>query len=271
MSFQPVVPFGGSAGWAFLQRTKAAQKEAFDASPVITRETQYFAEKIGGVKTAQDLVADRTLLKVALGAFGLDGDIDNKAFVAKILGEGVLSGDGLANRLTDKRYFAMAKAFGFDLGTPSTVLSTFPGEITSAYKTRQFETAVGEQDQDMRLAMGLERDLTAIAEKDVSNDAKWFEIMGNPPLRKVFETALNLPASFGAIDLDQQLEVLKDRSTRAFGSSDVARFAETGGQDELIRRFFALSEIAAAGPVASSASVALSLLQANPITPMVDV
>ena len=271
MTFQPVVPIGGFAGWAFLQRTEVAQTAAFDASPVMTRETDYFAQNIGKVKTAEDLVSDRTLLKVALGAFGLEDDIDNKAFIAKILDEGVIDGGALANKLSDKRYYEMAKAFGFDLGTPSTVLSTFPDEITSAYRTRQFEAAVGAQDQDMRLAMGLSRDLTAIAERTVSNDAKWFQIMGNAPIRQVFETAFNLPASFGTIDLDQQLEVLKARAVQAFGSDDVAQFAEDGGQEELVRRFFALSEIQAAGPVASSGSVALSLLQAAPVAPLVEI
>ena len=34
MSFAPIVPFGGYAGWSFLQRTLPAQKHAFEAAPV---------------------------------------------------------------------------------------------------------------------------------------------------------------------------------------------------------------------------------------------
>ena len=40
------------------------------------------------MKSAADLVADRRLLKVALGAFGLEGEIDKKAFIRKVLEEG---------------------------------------------------------------------------------------------------------------------------------------------------------------------------------------
>lgn len=269
MSFQPVVPMGGFAGWAFLKRTMASQKAAWNTSPQVARETKYFADNIGKVKTAGDLVADRTLLKVALGAFGLEGDIDNRAFIRKILEGGVIDSGSLANKLSDKRYFEMAKAFKFDLSTPATAISTFPAEITAKYRDRQFEAAVGDQNQDMRLAMGLERDLTAIANKGVSEDAKWFEIMGTPPLRQVFETAFNLPASFGAIDLDQQLGILKDRARGAFGDDSVSQFASAKGQEELVRRFFALSEINASPVVASSASAALALLQSSAVLPLV--
>lgn len=67
MTFQPVIPYGGMAGWAFLQRTQSAQQEAFDDNPVIQRDTEYFLKNIGKISTAEDLVNDRRLLSVALG------------------------------------------------------------------------------------------------------------------------------------------------------------------------------------------------------------
>ena len=90
-----------------------------------------------------------------------------------------------------------------------------------------------------------------------------------PPLRAVFETALGLPSSFGAIDLDQQLSVFKDRSEAAFGSSDPAQFVEEDARDTLIRRFFALGSINQSGPSGvASASAALTLLQSAPVPPL---
>ena len=90
MSFQPVIPFGGMAGWSFLQRTQTSQQEAFEASPVLQRDTEYFAENIGNITSAKELVADYRMLKVALGAFGLDEDIGSKFFIEKILDEGAI-------------------------------------------------------------------------------------------------------------------------------------------------------------------------------------
>ena len=159
MTYQPVFPSGGNLGWTFLSKTREAQQEAFDNSTLIARETSYFREKIGEVNSAEDLVSDRRLLSVALGAFGLDDDINNRFFVRKVLEEGTLDQDAFANRLADKRYFAMSEAFGFDLTPPKTVISSFPDDIIDQYKVRQFEFAVGEQDEDMRLALGLEREI----------------------------------------------------------------------------------------------------------------
>ncbi|MGI9388684.1 MAG: hypothetical protein ACR2O1_01390 [Boseongicola sp.] len=90
MTYQPVVPAGGNVGWNFLSRTRDAQQDAFNASSQVVRDTEYFREKIGGVQTAEDLVSDRRLLSIALGAFGLAEDVGNKFFVRKVLEEGTL-------------------------------------------------------------------------------------------------------------------------------------------------------------------------------------
>ena len=90
-------------------------------------------------------MADRQLLKVALGAFGLDSEIDKKAFIRKILEEGTTAPTALANRLTDKSYHKLSAAFGFgDPGGANTGDDGFAAKIVEAYKTRAFEAAVGE-------------------------------------------------------------------------------------------------------------------------------
>jgi hypothetical protein len=72
MTFQPLIPLAGYSGWAFLNRTMDSQKSAFNESNEIKRDTEYFKENIGSVESAEDLMSDRRLLSVALGAFGLD-------------------------------------------------------------------------------------------------------------------------------------------------------------------------------------------------------
>ncbi|MFC3118688.1 hypothetical protein ACFOHS_12495 [Jhaorihella thermophila] len=67
MSFQPVIPASGLVGWRFLQRTHAAQMQAFTATGLQEREAGYFLEKIGQITNASELVADRRLLSIALG------------------------------------------------------------------------------------------------------------------------------------------------------------------------------------------------------------
>ena len=262
MSFSPVVPLSGLAGWAFLKRTGAAQQAAYAASPVTQRETERFAERIAEVRTAEDLVADRQLLKVALGAFGLGSDLDNRYFVRRVLEEGTTERTALANKLGDKRYAEMARAFGFDRAEgPATAEPGFAQRIVAAYEARGFEAAVGEQDPSMRLALNLERELPGIAGRDAKEATLWFTIMGTPPLRKVFETAFGLPKSFGTLDVDQQLGILQDKAQRAFGDDGVAQFADPGKREELTRLFLARSQLAQGfGVDYSPAGTALALL-----------
>lgn len=263
MTFQPVVPFGGNVGWAFLQRTREVQEAAFVKSPVIERDTTYFREKIGGITSPEDLVADRRLLTVALGAFGLDDDLPNRFFIRKVLEEGSNARDAFANRLADKRYLQLAEAFGFDLSPPNTTLSSFPDKIVAAFETRQFEIAVGRQNDTMRLAMGLGRELQTIAARDISENGLWFTIMGTPPLRAVFETALNLPSTIGSLDIDRQLEVFKAAAGRIFGDTSVRQFNDPARQQDLTRRYFVGSDLAGPTTATSGGSVALSILQSS--------
>ncbi|WP_373354988.1 DUF1217 domain-containing protein [Pseudoroseicyclus sp. CXY001] len=262
--FQPVVPAGGYLGWTYLERTRETQMEAFTSSPVLQRETDYFRENIAKVKSAEDLVNDRRLLTIALGAFGLEDDINHKAFIKEILAEGTLKEDALANRLADKTYQAFSRTFGFaDLGG-LTGVPGFADKIIARYEERSFEKAVGEQNDSLRQAMNLERGLQDVLKGSESNNARWFSIMGNPPLRSVFETALGFGQGFGALDIDKQLTNFEARAESVFGTSDVAELAEPEMREKIVRLFLVRSEINAGFTGYSSASAALSLLQSAP-------
>jgi len=264
VSFSPVVPIGGLAGWQFLTRTLASQRAAHDQSPLQIRETEAFRARIGDVRTAEDLVSDRTLLKVALGAFGLADDIDNRFFIRKVLEEGTRSDTSLANRLSDPRYAALADAFAFDspIG-PRTALSSFSEEIITAYEERSFETAVGDKNANLRLALGLERELEQLVARTKGGDAQWFSVIGNPPLRKVFETAFGLSPRIGSLDIDQQLGIFKEKAQTAFGTSAVADFVDPERLSELRSGFLLraqLTEPSSAGVAPGAAGTALAIL-----------
>lgn len=263
MSFRPVVPFAGVAGWAYLKRTASAQMQAFATSGQAARDAEYFRQKIGSVKTAEDLVGDRRLLQVALDAFGLSGDINNRFFIRKVLEDGTQSADALANRLSDKRYLKLSKAFGFgDLAAPRTQLSGFAGEILGAYRMASFAAAVGDQNNDLRLALNADRELPAIAGTAGSANGKWYAVMASPPLRQVFQTAFGLPQSFVTLDLDRQLSAFKTSSERYLGTSDPSAFADAAARERLIGLFLARSEASPTAAQITGQGAALSLLGA---------
>lgn len=261
--FQPVIPMSGLAGWMFLQRTADSQTEAFNNAPRLVRDTDYFEAKVGEITSAENLVNDRRLLRVALGAFGLQDDLNNRFLIRTVLEEGTESDEALANRLSDDRYARFAEAFGFgNTGGSRTQDPLFGAEVTAQYRTRSFEVAVGEQNEAMRLSLNADRELANLAQSDGSEDTKWFRILGTPPLRTVFETALGLPDGFGQLDIDQQLEVFKDKSRGSLGLEDINDLVNEETRQDLIRAYLARDQIKGIS-FQSSTSIALTLLQAR--------
>lgn len=261
MTFRPIVPLSGHAGWSFLTRTLDRQQTAFAESAPVKRATDYFRENIGRATTAEALVNDRRLLEVALGAFGLGEDINARAFIRKVLEDGTIKDSALSSRLADKRYAQLAFEFGYGNLGARVNLTGFADRIIARYEAREFEAAVGEQDGAMRQALNLETALGDVLANSSSANARWFALMGNPSLRNMFETALGLPSSFGALDIDLQLSTFRDRAESVFGTDDLADFAAPEKREELIRLFLVRSEIASGQVGYSPGQLALTLLQ----------
>lgn len=261
MTFQPVIPSGGIVGWRFLQRTYDAQIDSFSSSSVNKRDSEYFLQNIKKVQTAEDLVSDRRLLQVALGAFGLESDLDDRYFIQKILSDGTKAQDALSNRLSDKRYRQFSEAFGLGPGeVRKTGLITYMEDIARDNVVSRFEIAVGESDETMRIAFYAQHALGDLAQKAGSIDTKWFDLMSLPLLRRVIETALGLPSSFGHLNIDRQLEAFKDRLSGLTGSDDLTQFKDEAAVGRLTDQFLARSQIAQLESIISPAQTALILL-----------
>jgi len=262
----PLTPIGGIAGWRFLQRTQESQQAAFAASPVLDREMNNFKENIAKIGSAEELVNDFSLFKVALGAFGLEDKVADKFFFKKVLEEGSEADGAFALKLTDTRYREFAEAFGFgNASGPHVAESDFAQKITDAYKVRQFEKAVGESDSSMRLALNLEREIGKYANGANPETVSWFQLMANPPLREVFETAFGLPKSVGTLDIDRQRELFQDANARVFGSRSMDVFKDPENVDKLLRNFFAQEQINNGPGPLTRGTAALTLMQ-NAVT-----
>ena len=262
MSFAPLIPLSGFAGWQFLNRSLPEQTERFARSPDLSRDMAYFKENIGKVTSAEDLVSDYRLLRVSLGAYGLQDDLPNKAFIERVLSDGVSSDDALSNRLADKRYRAFSEAFGFGTSlAPRTQSPGFADKILAQFSRQEFERAVGDQDEDMRLALTAQRELPELAARGVSDITGWLTVLGNPPLRSVFETAFGLPASIGALDLDQQVDAFRDGAERVLGHDEIARFGDSEAVEDLIGAFTLRAQLASGPSPLTPGVTALTLLQ----------
>lgn len=262
MSFAPVLPLGGYAGWKVLQSTLETQQTRFAEDPAQSRDREYFKENIGSITSAEDLVSDYRLLRVALGAYGLQDDLPNRAFIEKVLSDGVTDDDALSNKLADKSYFAFSEAFGFG-GTlpPSTQSPGFADKVLARFDEQAFEVAVGDQDTDMRLALQATREIPEIAAAGGSDSTAWLTVLGNTALRQVFETAFSLPDSIGVMDLDQQLDAFRNGAERVLGSSEFSTLSDPNAVEDLVHAFTLKSQLAAGPSAFTRGASAVTLLQ----------
>lgn len=259
MPLTPVISGSGLAAWNFLKATEDNQITAFNRSPDIERDVQYFRENITEINSLDEFMSDRRLLKVALGAFGLGEEINKGAFVRKVLEEGTLDQSAFAVRLNNPDYLDMAEKLPVFDGLMS-VSSNTAEEIISDYRVREYEVAVGEVDNDMRLALNFRREMSELASSDLTESAGWFKVMASVPMRTVLEGAFNLPSSFSQLDIDRQREILSDKAQSLYGESSVEVFQDTDKMESAIQRFLLRQQIEQ-GPSANTPGfAALSIL-----------
>lgn len=262
MSFTPIIPLSGYSGWVMLNKTMERQQTTFSASAQNQRLEDYFREKIGTVNSAEELVSDRRLLTVALGAFGLDNDINSKYFIKKVLDEGTLDETAFSNKLADKTYYNLSAAFGFgDYDTPLSQQEGFADSILQKFEQRQFEVAVGDVNESYRIALTAERELPAIGEKTSNENTKWYSIIGSKSLSSFMRTALSLPEAISSLDVDQQITIFKNKAKEAFGTDVLSDILADGGLERLTRNYVIRAELVDGVTSTSSTSPALTLLQ----------
>lgn len=80
----------------------------------VANAAQYYQANIGKVKTVDDLMKDQRLYAYAMKAAGLEDMAYAKAFIKKVLMSDLSDTESFANKLTDKRYLALAQSFNFD-------------------------------------------------------------------------------------------------------------------------------------------------------------
>ncbi|MGD9913114.1 MAG: DUF1217 domain-containing protein [Rhizobiaceae bacterium] len=105
--------------------------------PTTQRETTYYRENIGKVTSIDDLMNDDRLYRYAMKAHGLEDMIYAKAFMKKVLKEGISDSDSFANRLSDKRYADFAKTYNFEkYGAQATSYNRAQHDVPKNFSTQ---------------------------------------------------------------------------------------------------------------------------------------
>ncbi|MCT4608175.1 MAG: DUF1217 domain-containing protein [Pelagimonas sp.] len=230
----------------------------------IAREGEAFKQGIGAVKSAEDLIKAPRFLLVALTAFGLEEKVGQKSLLKSVLEQGGKDPSALANILGDSRYEELASAFEFDRKPVSPMAAPgFADNILSDFRTHEFEVAVGNVDENLRFALNFERAIPQLAKNESSDNTKWYQVLGTTSLRKVFQSALGLPSGFSQIDLDKQLEVIKEKVDTRFGIKNFSDLTDPDIGARIIESFLLQSQVQSTLSTGAQ-QTALTMLQAIP-------
>ena len=93
-----------AATYRMVANDLARSLDTTSKRPDVARETAYYLKNIGNVKSIDDFLGDDRLFAYAMKAFGLQDMSYAKAFMRKVLTEGIDDRRSFANSLTDVRY-----------------------------------------------------------------------------------------------------------------------------------------------------------------------
>lgn len=197
--------------------------------PDVKRETEYYLEKIGSVKSVDDFFADSRLYNYVMKAHGLEDMAYAKAFMRKVLTEGVDNKDAFANQLTDTRYKALAESLNFARhGEVATLMESAQKGTVDKYTRQTLEVSAGEDNTGVRLALYFERMAPSIT--------SGYSIIADDAIAQVVRTALQLPAEFAATDIDRQAAYYED-------VLNLEEFKEPSKVGKFLERFTSMWEL----------------------------
>jgi hypothetical protein len=205
-------------GIRIADATREARVTAIRDSAEHSRAIASFKERIGDVRSVDDLLADRDLYVFVMKAFDLEDRIFGKAMIRKILESDPARSDSLVRKLTDPRFLELHKGLGFASGGIGNNAVTDPGwqqDIINRYIERQFID--GQAAQSEKVGTILEFRAKASTVKN------WFDVLKDTGMAQFMRTALGLPEESVRLDIDRQaalfarkfdLEKLQDPAER---------------------------------------------------------
>lgn len=209
-----------SKAFAFGEIAAGASREAAQLNLELLIERA--AARSSPVADPDTFLGELDLVLAVKRVFDLPDSVVGDTTLSRTIRSDPSNAFSVLNVVSDPRYEALYNSLGFSTGAEARSYPTgFVDAIADDYVERQFEVRVGQIDPDMRIALSLSRELGDIVDRVRSNDGRWFSVLGAPPLREAFETALNLPSGLGALDLDRQLEEFKSRAEAVFGTSEL--------------------------------------------------
>jgi hypothetical protein len=172
--------------------------------PDVSRETAYYLAHIKQVKSIDDFIGDYKLFSYAMKAHGLSDMVYAKAFLRKVLTEGISTSTSFANQLVDTRYRDFAASFNFaSLGGKATSTTAATSGTVDKYVRQSLEQDAGSKDEGVRLALYFQRKAPSIKTA--------YQILADKALLQVVQTTFGISSSTSMASVDKQATMLASK------------------------------------------------------------
>ncbi len=229
------------ADYQLIARNLPASIDRFAEQPQIRREIDYYLSRIKEIKSVDDFMADERVYRFAMEAAGLSDMIYARAFMRKVLTEGVDSPDAFANKLADTRFREFARRYNFArYGETATVFDRARQGAVDDYLRQKLEEDAGQTNEGVRLALYFRRKAPKIR--------NGYDILADRALMKVAETIIGHSLARG--DVDRNAKLVEARLP-------IKDFKDPEKLEKFLQRFTVMWDLNGPGPQAASAPNAL--------------
>lgn len=229
------------ASYGVITKDLTRSLKTTSEKPVVARESAYYLENIESVKSIDEFLADDRLFNFAMKAHGLSDMAYAKAFMRKVLTEGVDDSKSFANSLVDSRYQEFAQVYNFKrFGETTTVFDKTRQGTVDKYVRATLEEDAGAQNEGVRLALYFSRKASGVT--------SGLQILADKALMTVVDTALGIPLSVAAGDIDKHAALIAKKL-------DVEDLQDPEAVDKLLKRFATLWELQNPSSSVSAASI----------------
>ncbi|MCB8839060.1 DUF1217 domain-containing protein [Aurantimonas sp. VKM B-3413] len=213
-------------------------------------ETADYKAALSSVATIDDFVSNDTILTYALKAYGLDQAKLSKDDLKAILTSDLSDPESAANVRNDKRFVEFAAAFTFTTGGEIQRDKQEVQTVSNLIKTQDFylqqmlEQEAGNDNEGVRLALYFKRKAP-----DLKNS---YEILADPALLSVVQTALGIPSESSQSDIELQKATIDKRL-------DLASLDDPRQLEKFVSRFLAMYDLTSGASSAASSPAAIIL------------
>ncbi len=186
------------------EASEAKQVAATAKQPAIARDIAAFKAAVAKAKSPLDLMKNPVALKVLLTANGLADRVDSPALAQKVLLSDTTNSKSLVNRITDTRWKPVAKTYDFaHMGLTTLRNPKVLDTVAHAYAEIAWRKSLDAATPGLSSALDFRSRAASV--KNI------LEILGDPVLRDVITTALDIPKQIAFQELPAQEKAIASR------------------------------------------------------------